>query len=536
MRLKQTLGLDTLRGLLRFYTLLLVLLPLVLAAGFFFFFQRGQVIETELEGLAESLARDRSVVRSWIAERFADARYLASLESTRSSDVAGMVRHFAIYKQTHDSVSAVVYVTPDGRTVVDSSGSPSVYVGDREYFQEARVGRESLASGIVGRASGKPICLFSVPVTRPDGTFGGVVFLAVQLEVLDAWLREATPGPGNGVLLCNGEGSILAPTRAVGDQSGELSAKVAPQAFAAGPGGVLFRAASGQEMLGASVALNWNDWRLVREEPAAAALVGYRRQAMWVALGALATIFLISPLVLRLCRSLEEPLETLTRYARELRSRGYEENCFLATPGKLPRELAELFDAFSSMACEVRAHIDAIERLSVQDALTGLYNRRFLFSGGLKLLSAAARAGQHCVCLMLDVDHFKRVNDTFGHQAGDQVLAHVGQILSGAVRKSDLVARYGGEEFVVLLIGAGLAEGLELAERIRRTMAEQPSPAAGRTLAVTVSVGVAEMRGQEDFGEAALDALLARADAAMYAAKAAGRNRVMAEGAVAPAA
>ena len=130
---------------------------------------------------------------------------------------------------------------------------------------------------------------------------------------------------------------------------------------------------------------------------------------------------------------------------------------------------------------------------------------------------------------MLDVDHFKRVNDTFGHQAGDHVLAHLGRVLADAVRKSDLAARYGGEEFAVLLIGAGLAEGLELAERIRRAMAEHPSPAAGRTLAVTVSVGVAEARITKTFGEADLDDLLARADAAMYAAKAAGRNRVMAE-------
>ncbi|WP_075355065.1 diguanylate cyclase [Desulfovibrio sp. DV] len=529
MRLKHTLGLDTLRGLLRFYTLLLVLLPLVLAAGFFFFFQRGQVIKAELEGLSELLAKDRSVVRSWISERFADTYYLARLESTRTGDFAAMSRHFAIYKQTHDSISAVVYVTPDGYTAVDSSGAPNVYVGDREYFREAKIGRESLISGIVGRTSGKPICLFASPVTRPNGTFGGVVFLSVQLEALDAWLREATFGPGNGVVLCDGEGNILAPSAAVAADAGELPAKVGPQALLAGEDGALFRDAAGREMLGASVALPWGGWRLVREEPAASALAGYRRQAMWVALGTLATIVLISPLVLRLCRGLEEPLETLSRYARELRSTGYEETCSLKAPGELPRELGELFEAFSGMACEVRAHITAIERLSVQDALTGLYNRRFLFSGGLKLVMAALRAGQHCTCLMLDVDHFKRVNDTFGHQAGDQVLAHVSHLLAVAVRKSDLVVRYGGEEFVVLLIGAGLAEGLELAERIRRGMAEQPCPAAGRTLAVTVSVGVAEVHNQKDFDEAALDDLLARADAAMYAAKAAGRNRVVAD-------
>jgi len=532
MRLKQSLGLDTLRGLLRFYTLLLVSLPLVLAAGFFFFFQRGQVIENELEGLRESLVKERSVVRSWIGERFADARYLARFESMQSGNVADLARMFDIYMQTHGSISAVVYVTPDGHTLVDSAGSPSVYVGDREYFQAAKAGHESLVSGLIGRTSGKTICIFSTPVTRPDGSFGGLVFMSVQLEVLDAWLREATAGPEGGVALCDNEGRILAPSAAVDAGGGPLIAKVSRHALEAGEQGALYRDAAGREMLGASVALDRSGWKLVREAPASLALAGYRRQALWVALGTLATIILVSPLVLRLCRRLEEPLETLSRYARELRSKDYEETCSLVAPERMPREIGELFDAFSDMACQMRGHIDAIERLSVQDALTGLNNRRFLFSGGLKLVSAALRSGQPCACLMLDVDHFKRINDTFGHLAGDQVLAHLGRALAGAVRKSDLAARYGGEEFAVLLIGAGLAEGLELAERIRLTMAGQPSPAAGRTLAVTVSVGVAEVRCAKAFGEADLDDLLARADAAMYAAKAAGRNRVMAEGAV----
>lgn len=534
MRLKYLLGLDTLRGLLRFYTVLLVSLPLLLAAGFFFFFQRGQVIQSEIAGLTESLAKERSVVRSWVGERFADARYLASLESTRTGDTAAMARHFAIYKQTHGSISAVVYVTPDGHSVVDSASASSVYVGDREYFQEGKAGRDALVSGIVGRASGKPICLFSTPVTRPDGSFGGLIFMSVQLDVLDAWLREATVGPAGGVVLCDGQGRILAPSAAVAAGGGPLTAKASPQALAAGEGGALYRDAAGRELLGASVALDRGGWALVREEPASLALAGYRRQAMWVALGTLATIVLVSPLVLRLCRGLEAPLETLARYARELRSKGYDESCSLMSPERMPREISVLFEAFSDMACQMRGHIDAIERLSVQDVLTGLYNRRFLFSGGLKLLGSAMRAGKPCACLMLDVDHFKRVNDTFGHQAGDQVLAHLGRLLTDSVRQSDLAARYGGEEFAVLLVGAGLAEGLAMAECIRRAMAEKPCPAAGRTLAVTVSVGVAELLPRMDFDESALDDLLARADAAMYAAKAAGRNKVMAEGAATP--
>ncbi len=529
MRLKHWLDLDTLRGLLRFYTLLCVSLPLLLAAGFFYFFQRGQIIDDTLLGMAETLATERSTLRTWIDERFDDARFLALLDGTRTGNMDLMRQAFAKYVRTHPSVSAVVSVDQDGRSLVDSSGSPSIYVGDRSYFLEARQGRNTLVAGIIGRTSGKPICLFATPVARLDGTFGGLVFISVQLDALDIWLRQTTIlGQGKAVL-CDADGRILAPSAAVRLASGQLAGRVAPQALAAGERGATYRGADGQEMLAVSVSVDRGGLKLVREEPAAAALAGYRSQALWVAAGALAAIILISPLVLRFCRKLEQPLETLSRHARELRSKEYDETCALAAPPDLPREVEELFVAFSEMACDVRSHIEAIEHLSVQDELTGLYNRRFLFSSGLKLVAAALRAGQPCCCLMFDVDHFKRVNDTFGHQAGDHVLGHIGALLTGAVRRSDLAARYGGEEFAVLLVGADLAQGLEQAERIRRIMAEKPCEAAGRSLSVTVSVGVAVVRAGQEFGEAAFDALLARADAAMYAAKAAGRNRVMAE-------
>jgi diguanylate cyclase (GGDEF)-like protein len=529
MGLKHGLGLDTLRGLLRFYTLLCVSLPLVLASGFFYFFQRGQVLDATLENMAASLVAERTVVRSWIDERFADVQFLALLDKTRSGDTDMMVQSFGKHVRTHPSVSAVVYVDPQGMTRVDSSGSPSVYVGDRAYFEEARQGRNTLVTGIIGRASGKPICLFATPVARPDGSFGGVVFISVQLQNLDVWLRETATSMENKAVVCDSEGTILAPSAAVAVSQGRPSARVSPQALAAGERGLIYRDGEGREMLAVSVSLDRGGLTLVRQEPSAAALAGYRRQALWVALGTLAAIILISPLVLRLCRNLEKPLETLCRHARELRGRAYDETCPLAAPPGLPREVGELFVAFSEMACDVRSHIAAIERLSVQDELTGLYNRRFLFTSGLKLVAAALRAGQPCCCLMLDVDHFKRVNDTFGHQAGDHVLAHVGKLLAGAIRRSDLAARYGGEEFAVLLVGAGLEQGQELAEGIRRAMAEHPCAAAGRNLSVTVSVGVAVTGQHKDFGEAELDDLLARADAALYAAKDAGRNRVVAE-------
>ena len=177
-------------------------------------------------------------------------------------------------------------------------------------------------TGLVGRFSGKPVCIFASPTARPDGAFGGLILLAVHLTSLDHWLREATSLAAGGVILCDGQGRILAPSSAVAAGGGAGTARAPQPLLDAGEKGVLYRDASGREMVGASVSLGENGWRLARQEPTATILAGYRRQSLWVALGALATVCLVTPLVLRLCRNLEKPLETLARYARELRTTG----------------------------------------------------------------------------------------------------------------------------------------------------------------------------------------------------------------------
>ncbi len=155
------------------------------------------------------------------------------------------------------------------------------------------------------------------------------------------------------------------------------------------------------------------------------------------------------------------------------------------------------------------------------DALTGLYNRRYLDEDLLRRVSrAGARDGSFAVAL-LDVDHFKRINDTWGHPAGDAVLRTVAQQIRKYLRTGDLECRYGGEEFVVILPTTSLADAALVAERLRSGMesCELPSPLAGER--ITASLGVAGWAPGEDAAS-----LLRRADQALYVAKRGGRNRV----------
>jgi len=166
---------------------------------------------------------------------------------------------------------------------------------------------------------------------------------------------------------------------------------------------------------------------------------------------------------------------------------------------------------------------------ALQDALTGLYNRRHLDDRLGAELSAAFRHRRPLALILLDVDHFKAVNDAHGHLAGDEALRHAAQVLREAVRKEDVLARYGGEEFVVLARETGLTGGRTLAERLRLAVERSRCPWSGTELRLTVSVGVAVSGKTGDYvaGESE-QALLAWADRALYLAKEAGRNTVVA--------
>ena len=173
----------------------------------------------------------------------------------------------------------------------------------------------------------------------------------------------------------------------------------------------------------------------------------------------------------------------------------------------------------------LRDNLDHSLELAVTDQLTGLHNRRYMEGQLGALVKRATLGGDPVSALMIDIDHFKKINDAFGHDIGDEVLREFAVRLASNVRAIDLPCRYGGEEFTVIMPGAQLADAQRVAERIRLHVAGSPFRVAGgrELLTVTISVGVATTAGETDTP----DSLLKRADEAVYEAKAAGRNRVI---------
>ena len=170
-----------------------------------------------------------------------------------------------------------------------------------------------------------------------------------------------------------------------------------------------------------------------------------------------------------------------------------------------------------------RESLEAHRRENTCDHLTGIANRRTFFDAAELELLRWRRAPRPLSLVMIDADHFKRINDRHGHAAGDAVLRNLAGLLTHTFRQVDVAARIGGEEFAVLLPSTPLGAALGVAERLRKAVAEAQVPFEGRSLRYTISAGVATMDDRVD----AIGELLKRADKALYAAKAAGRNLVM---------
>lgn len=193
------------------------------------------------------------------------------------------------------------------------------------------------------------------------------------------------------------------------------------------------------------------------------------------------------------------------------------------TVARVKREKEELQKQLEQKNAELQSALKQVEEMAATDPLTGLYNRRHFSKVLDQLFAEAERMCSDVACVMIDLDGYKQLNDSFGHQVGDRLLMLAGKVISANMRRMDVAARYGGDEFVLLLPHAGRNDAAGVAQRIREEYRQATSVLLNREAGVTMSIGVASVRGN---GVTHADQLVSFADAALYRAKDAGRNRI----------
>ena len=233
-------------------------------------------------------------------------------------------------------------------------------------------------------------------------------------------------------------------------------------------------------------------------------------------LGVVVLVALIGLFAYLISRGIISPLERLTDAAGKVAEGDLDVNI----PVERHDELGTTTQVFNDMVGQLRQSRERLEQLSTTDSLTQLANRKHIMERLTAHLERFRRNGTSFSVMLVDADHFKRINDSNGHVVGDKVLRRLGETFQRLLRTVDVAGRYGGEEFLIVLDETRGAEALQTAERIRLAIESSEVNIAGFTIRFTVSIGVAEIAPGEDE-----DQLIARADAALYRAKREGRNR-----------
>lgn len=506
----------------------MLLLPVAAGIGFFAVHSSRALQREALGDLTAILRLQQQFIEHWTNERAADISLLASDPRILSLPDPRLRAMFQAVLAESPAFNLIVYVDETGRTHGDPAGPSGVDVSDRDYFKAARDGREFVSDVITSRLTGKRVFIVSSPVRDAQGRFRGLVMGGVGIEALSTLVRTVQDETSGHAVLLRSSGELLAPLDAEGGlKPGDV---LLDRATAREPSRGVYRNAQGERVVGTYRWCLGGRWLLAAER-LETDIIRVHAGVLAVPLLGAALVFLVFGRALfRLARSLDAPLKLLEEHARQIEQGNFEVACPPLPVADAPEEVLRLDQAYRVMVARVRSALDALREASLTDALTGVGNRKRLFSEGQRLLDATLRGGRPVSVLMLDLDHFKRVNDTHGHAAGDAVLAAFAALLRSLLRQSDLFARYGGEEFAVLAPNAGGRQALELAERIRQAVERLEVPVEGKRLRFTVSIGAASLQprpaAQVHGSVETLEALLGHADEALYAAKAAGRNRV----------
>lgn len=413
------------------------------------------------------------------------------------------------------------FVANDGRLKAADPPRPADLGADmsgEDFVREVLRGRRAYISEAFGSQGGGMDVIVAVPVIDARGARAGVLFGSTSLlndNATSRLLAGTSPVRGGLVVIVDRRGRTLYhPDAALVTRN--LSGNAIVDLALQGRDGVAEGVdPSGQEVLAAFSPVRNAGWAVIAEVPVARIREPFWRFNKQTLAVSLLTLVAATLFGLVMTKRLLRPLNQLLSAVRAVSSGDLR----VQVPAETRDEWGMLAAAFNRMVNEISSHQRRLETRASTDCLTKVFNRGF-FEERLGLeLAWARRTGSPLSILLADIDDFKSYNDTFGHPAGDEVLATAAALLREAVRDCDLVARYGGEEFVVILPNTDCDMALTVAERVRRAVENYPF--ANR--AVTVSIGVAcfPLHGSDAVS------LVVRADEALYRAKGAGKNRVV---------
>jgi diguanylate cyclase (GGDEF)-like protein len=514
--------LDSIRGQILAFAILAALIPSLTISLIAYEQSRRALTEKITQELVTTGSQAGREADVWLKERLYDLRVFSnssvvSETVARRGQAGRLVEYLNSVRARFADYEELQVVDANAELVASSVRGASPVRLPEGWERTFKSSRSLVGEPYWDEKAKKMIVILGVPILQGGGRIAGALVARANFGELTQVLRVFSARSVGHVYLATARGTLITDSRhgSAERRTKDLAPGVADRLLAADGGVVEHRGIDGIEVLGSAQRLSQAAWLAVADMPVADAYgqATRLRNLAFLVIGVLLVVIAI--VAYWLTALIARPLRRLTSAAAQV-SAG---DLPVELPGGGGGEVGYLTQVFNTMVESLRKHHDDLERLSTTDTLTGLSNRRHLMNFLAQEIERAKRADRPFSILMLDVDHFKKYNDTHGHQAGDEVLARIGTVLRNSIRPYDCAARYGGEEFLVMLSGTSLEPARESAERIRKQVQAEKFEAES----VTISIGVAEYPSHGD----AAKSVIGQADAALYEAKRAGRDRVV---------
>ena len=532
------LRLESIKSRIIVFALLATLIPSLVTGWLFYVQNRRFLRETIAQGLQSATSQAARETDLWLKERLYEVRVFASsyvvseslgvptgsAESSRSIAARRLRDYLRSVREKFTDYEELAVVDPAGETVASSatsSGDPSATGSPlpEGWLARARAGEATIGAPYWDEWREAGVVIVAQPVIGSDDQFLGVVAATLNFRAVTTILADHSRHGESALHLVDAGGAVIASSIQLPPpfMGARLPATTTRELFAEQGSPVAYSGVRGVPVVGVLRVLPRLGWGVVAEQERSRAFAGIvRLRNLSAAVGG--TLLLgIGLIAYLLALSIVRPLDRLTAGAAKVAAGNLEVELPQAGRG----ELGVMTEIFNHMVARLRASHTELHELSITDSLTGLANRKHLMETLEAEIERCRRYRRPLAVAMIDIDHFKRFNDTFGHLAGDEVLRRLAAIFRASLRSADFAARYGGEEFLIVLPETDAATAVEIAERIRARVAAESAQRDAVSPRITVSAGIAAASGDED-----LEVLIHKADAALYRAKEGGRDRI----------
>lgn len=521
--------------------------------------QSKKVIETSVFNSITFLADAQgNSINNWVNSRKVFIEGVAASDHVSSMDPNQAAHALEEYIRCDHNFTALVLADVTGQVIYDSkynSRGSGLSVADREYFKKSLSGETHVSEILLARNSLKPTLIISTPVKQGNSVVG-VLFGAVTMEIITSLIKDNIPGSNGEAYLVNQRGSLIGEAMFHADNTNNtadardliMSTRAAGKVSQGLSGNEIYDNHLGKKVFGSYRWLPDIKMGLVVEKEYNSAMLNAGLKTYYnvvVASLVITALFIVFAIVYS--RRLSEPLERLAkevnniaegdfrsviniRANREVNELAASINYMSSNLLRRTTQLNDLIQQLEQNKAKLSEEKNTLEVISITDELTGLYNRRYINHELNRLSSLTATLGKNISLLMLDLDHFKQVNDNYGHFVGDKVLKEFALLLNKCSRNSDVVGRFGGEEFVIIVPFVQETIAWEIAERIRQEVESHIFDQENNKIKITVSIGIASMRPvSQDKNQAIVERLITGADNCLYQAKKSGRNKTVLE-------